>query len=125
MNGVAFILNLPWTIIGIAVAVISLPKSVRIHRTPLSLVVDVRSFWWQTWLAQYKGVRATTIGQVILLGRTLPNDLEHELIHVEQYRRAPFIHPFLYVYESLTHGYRQNKYEVEAYQKAQNVYLEK
>ncbi|HKU18104.1 MAG TPA: hypothetical protein VJP80_02415 [Candidatus Saccharimonadales bacterium] len=86
----------------------------------------MQSFWWQTWLPGYKGVRATTTGAIVLLGNKLmANDLEHELVHVAQYQREPFVHAFLYVFASLRHGYRNNKYEIEAYKKAGNVYLEK
>lgn len=62
----------------------------------------------------------------MLLGSNLlANDLEHELVHVAQYQREPFVHAFLYVYASLRHRYRNNKYEIEAYKKAGNVYLGK
>ena len=60
---------------------------------------------------------------MILLGPHLePGDIEHELVHVEQYYREPFIHPFLYVCQSMKYGYRNNKYEIEAYERAGNVY---
>lgn len=70
-----------------------------------------------------KGVRAITNGHIIQLGPLeLEKDLEHELIHVEQYEREPFIHPFLYWWQSHKYGYRKNKYEDEAYLRAGNVY---
>ncbi len=70
-----------------------------------------------------KGVRAITNGHVIQLGPLeREKDLEHELIHVEQAEREPFIHPLLYLVESRKHGYRQNKYEDEAYTRASNEY---
>jgi len=123
---IVFVLNLPWTILGILLALLSAPRNVRFHRKPFALIFSVRSFWWQAWLPGYKGVRAASIGTVILLGpKLLPQDLEHELIHVEQYQREPFIHVFLFVYQSLRYGYRKNKYEVEAYKRAGNQYVEK
>lgn len=126
MPTLSFILNLPWFCLGLLLGLISVPQNSRLHHKPFALVFTVRSFWWQTWLPKYKGVRATTIGSVVLLGtRLLPKDLEHELVHVMQYKRAPFIHPFLYLLETLRHGYRANKYEVEAYRKAGNRYVEK
>lgn len=65
------------------------------------------------------------LGYVVLLGpMEREKDLEHELVHVEQYVREPFIHFFLYNFEYLHHGYRNNKYEVEAYNRAGNLYLE-
>ena len=73
-----------------------------------------------------KGVRAMAMGNVILLGpNILDKDLEHELVHIKQYQREPFIHPLLYAIELLRFGYKNNKYEQEAYGRAGNVYLEK
>ena len=70
-----------------------------------------------------KNARAMTIGHVVLLGPNLENkDLEHELVHIEQYQRAPIIHPILYGLELMRRGYRNNKYEEEAYRKAGNIY---
>ena len=90
---------------------------------PLAFVIHVHSFWWQTWLPSHRGVRASSIGNVILLGDNLqPNDLEHELVHVQQYEQRPFIQAFLYTIETLRHGYRKNKYEVEAYEQAGSKY---
>jgi hypothetical protein len=123
---IAFILNLPYTIIGLVLALLSLPRSIDVHTKPFALIIHVRSFWWLDWVPSHKGVRATTAGNVALSGpKLLKNDLEHELIHIEQSNREPLIHPFLYFWESFRHGYRKNKYEVEAYEKAGNVYLEK
>jgi hypothetical protein len=122
----AFLLNLPWTLAGLLLGIISLPRGIRLHFKPFGLIITVRSFWWQTWLPGYGGVRASSIGAVVLLGKKLlANDLEHELVHVAQYEREPLIHPFLYVYQSLRYGYKNNKYEIEAYTKAKNKYVEK
>lgn len=63
-------------------------------------------------------------GNVVQLAPTADEkDLEHELIHVRQYEEAPLVHPLLYFIESLRYGYRNNKYEREAYEKAGNRYL--
>jgi len=40
--------------------------------------------------------------------------LRHELAHVRQWRREPVLFPVLYALEHLRHGYRNNRYEVEA-----------
>ncbi|HVD97236.1 MAG TPA: hypothetical protein VNB90_03460 [Cytophagaceae bacterium] len=41
--------------------------------------------------------------------------LIHELMHVEQYRQNGFVKfLFLYILESIRHGYYQNRFEVEA-----------
>ena len=125
MSFIAFILNLPWTMLGFTAATVSVPRSMSVHNKPFALIIRVRGFWWLDWMAGRKGLRATTVGNVVLLGpRLLDKDLEHELVHIEQSNREPFIHPFLYFWESFRHGYRQNKYEVEAYKRAGNKYVE-
>lgn len=121
---IATFLNLPWTLIGLILAIISLPRRVTLKK-PGAIVVEVKGFWWQSWLKGRKGVRAMSIGSVVILGGyLLKNDLEHELVHIEQSIREPLIHPLLYAYQSLRYGYRRNKYEIEAYQKAGNKYVE-
>jgi len=71
-----------------------------------------------------KGARAVTIGHIVLLSPKMKEkDLEHELVHVAQYQRAPLIQPFLYFVEVIKNGASpKNKYEAEAYQKAGNIY---
>lgn len=62
-------------------------------------------------------------GHVVQLGsNALATDLAHELVHVEQAIRQPFVKPFLYEIETLKHGYRQNKYEREAYNRTGHTY---
>lgn len=117
----SFILNLPYTIMGLIVAMFSFPTRIVFLKEQFAFVVNVRSFWWA--IAWMKGTRAATVGHVILIGpRAERNDLEHELIHVRQYRRYPGIFPFLYYIELAKRGYRNNKYEIEAYQEAENRY---
>lgn len=123
MQYIAFILNLPWTLIGIIAGLISLPRKVTIQLHPLAIIFRVRSFWWYKWMPGVAKVRAMTNGHVIQLGPLeQPKDLEHELVHVEQFIREPFIHPVLYVFEGRKNGYRKNKYEDEAYERAGNKY---
>lgn len=108
---------------GLLLALCSLPRRISLNKEPFTVIIHVRSFWWQTWLPSHKGVRASSIGSIALLGgNLLPRDLEHELIHVRQYEQRPFIQAFLYVLETLRHGYKNNKYEIEAYGKAGNKY---
>lgn len=122
MRIAAFILNLPYTSVGLLCAFISLPK--RISWNSGAFVVHISTFWWA--FGYMKGMRAATIGHVVLLGpNTLHGDLEHELVHVEQYKRYPFLFPFLYYIELFRKGYRENKYEREAYEKAQNEFVSK
>lgn len=113
------VLNAPWTLIGFLFALICIPTRVKIVNH--AIVFTIKSFWWQ--FGYLKGVRAANIDQVVLLGPKLdPQDLAHELVHVEQYMRYPFIYPFLYYYELATKGYRNNKFESEAYKRAGNTY---
>jgi hypothetical protein len=120
----SFILNLPYTIVGIILAIFSLPieKVYWIHK-PSSIVFHSKnkSFWWAR--GYMRGARATTMGHVIILSSNLKkNDLEHELVHIEQSTRLPIVFPFLYCIELFRKGYRNNKYEMEAYSRAGNVY---
>ena len=77
------------------------------------------------WLAARKlkaGKVAIVIGKTIYLHNTsrqeLLNDrkwLLHELKHVEQFKQYGFLSfIFLYLWESIRHGYANNKYEIEA-----------
>lgn len=118
-----FILNLPWTILGLIEALLSIPTRVQIFKKPTAFVIHVRSFWWRAWFPGNKGVRGSAIGHVVLLGPTADSkDLAHELIHIEQFQRAPLIQPILYLFQSMRYGYRQNKYEKEAYAKSGSPY---
>lgn len=119
------LLNLPWSLLGFLGALLSLPINMRFDKFTPALIFQIKTFWWLEHIPGKKGVRGTTAGNIVLLGKTLDNDLEHELIHVEQHMREPFIHPLLYIIEACRHGYRKNKYETEAYSKAGNKYLEK
>lgn len=118
------LLNLPWSLLGILFAIISLPKKLIFVKTPKAIIFNIKSFWWYAWLPGMKGTRAMAIGNIVLLGENiLDKDLEHELVHVRQFEREPFIHPFLYQYQNFIHGYKENKYEKEAYRKAGNIYI--
>lgn len=65
---------------------------------------------------------AIVLGSTIHLHRTSRDEflankawVRHERVHVEQFRRHGFIRfIFLYLRESLLHGYHDNKYEREA-----------
>ncbi len=124
MKIIAYILNLPWTLIGLLLALISIPKKVRFMND--AIVFNIRSFWWTNliWYMNAKRVRGTTNGNVVLLGPLKEkNDLHHELIHVQQYMRWPFVYPFLYAVEVFKHGSSpRNKYEEEAYRGSESVY---
>jgi hypothetical protein len=121
---ISFILNLPHTIVGIVLALVSNPNSITWISSPNTIVFRVRSLWWA--FGYLKGLRAASYGHVILLGpATKSGDYEHELAHVRQYEKHPLIQPALYSVELVKHGYKNNKYEVEAYQEAGNEYEKK
>lgn len=116
----AILLNLPWSLLAISLGILCLPRRVRFNRS--TLVLDAHTLW----LHPAKGVRAFTLGNVIVSGPKVENnDLTHELVHIEQHMREPLIHPFLAFYQMQKYGYKDSKYEVEAYQKAGNTYKQK
>ncbi len=121
MKLLSFILNLPWILIGLFFSLISLPIEVSFIKNSYAIVLRVKSFWWA--FGYLKNVRAMAIGHVVILGPNIEvGDLEHELIHVEQSERLPLIFPILYYLELMRNGYEKNKYEIEAYNGADNMY---
>ncbi|MGZ5220375.1 MAG: DUF4157 domain-containing protein [Chitinophagaceae bacterium] len=82
----------------------------------------------RSWIARVAAWKLNSSQVAIVIGRTIhlhntrrKEFLEnkrwvlHELKHIEQFRRhgfLPFI--FLYLWESIRHGYTNNKYEIEA-----------
>jgi hypothetical protein len=120
---ISFILNLPWTLIGLVIALLSVPVRFSTSQKPFAVVIHVESFWWYAWLPGCKKIRAMALGHIALLGpRADEKDLTHELIHTEQFNRLPFILPFLSYWQSFKNGYRQNKYEAEAYDRSGSRY---
>lgn len=118
---ISFLLNIFYTTAGFFCGLFSLPTSIKFVKRPFAFIFQVKTFWWA--IGYMKKARAMTVGHVILLGpKTEALDLEHELIHVKQYEKMPFIFPFLYYLELFKKGYKNNKYEVEAYQLAGNIY---
>ena len=121
---IGFILNIPYTIVGLMIALVSVPTGVKFRTNPYAFIINIKKFWWA--IGYIKNMRAMAFGNLILLGPNLENkDIEHELIHVEQFQRIPLLLPVLYYIESIKKGYKNNKYEIEAYQKARNVYKDK
>ncbi len=113
---IAIILNLPWTIISLIAGLLSLPTKVIFKSTPPVMILSVKSLWWTNVIPGKVGARAIALGNAVLLGPNIDKfDLEHELIHIEQYTRTPFLHEFFYFFENLRHPSPYNKYEREAY----------
>ena len=124
MQLLIFALNLPWSIVLLIAGIFSIPRRIELHHNPFAIIMYVRSFWFYHWMPSRRGVRAMTLGSVILLGpKLLNNDIEHELVHIKQHEREPFIHPVLNQLETFRRGYRRNKYEEEAYSSSGSVYV--
>lgn len=120
-NTLSFVLNLPWTLEFLILALISVPIRIKINREPFAFVVHVKNLWWAK--GYMSGARGAAMGNVVLLSPNIKKgDLEHELVHIEQFQREPLIHPILSALELLKKGYRNNKYEVEAYSRAGNIF---
>src|ERR1044072_5643264 len=123
MTFLAFLLNLPWTVVGMCGVTLSGPRNLKFSRKPFALIFRVHSFWWWRFVGGKGKPRALANGHCVQLGPDADAaDLQHELIHVEQAIREPFIHPFLYVIETRRRGYRHNKYEEEAYSRSGSRY---
>ena len=117
------ILNFPAAIPGFIGTLLSVPTRVVISKKPFAVIFYVRSFWWWTWLPGQKRVRGMTNSWCIQLATSANDaDLAHELIHVEQAEREPFIFPLSYWLQTKRYGYRANKYEVEAYDRSGSKY---
>lgn len=117
----SFILNLPYTFVLLIAGLTCLPSSISFRAKPFAIVLKVKDFWWRFLI--YKYSRAMASGNTILLGpKEEERDLEHELIHVRQFSKLPLIYPLFYYFEILKHGYRNNKYEDEAYRLSGSIY---
>jgi hypothetical protein len=123
MKIISAILNTPWSLVLLLFAVLSVPVHISVQSW--AIIIKVKNFWWYYWLPGMSGVRAMTMGNVILLGSgILDRDLEHEMVHIEQGQKLPLIHPILNLIETLRAGLKDNKYEKEAYTRAGNKFLE-
>ena len=111
---IKYILNIPYTLIGIIISVLSFPKKIVFLKRPLSLIFYVKNMWWR--FGYLKGARAITLGNIVILGPKIEEfDLGHEITHVYQYLKYPLIFPVLYYVELFKNGYKDNKFEKEAF----------
>lgn len=119
---ISFLLNFPYTLVGIVSCLVCFPYKVSFQKYPnYCFVFFVHKCWWA--VGPYKYMRACVIGHTILLtDKVKKGDIEHELIHIEQYTKYPFIFPVLYYLESFKKGYRMNRFEDEAYTKSGSYY---
>ncbi len=82
----------------------------------------------QSWIAKLAAKKLKTKNAGIVIGSTihlynvtkqqfLQNEkwVKHEMCHLKQFQKhGPFIFILKYLWESIRHGYHQNKYEEEA-----------
>lgn len=115
MHYIKYLINLPWTLLGLCNLVFCLPYKVELRK-------DAIVFWaLSLGLLQLVAPRGKgcAIGNVVVVRKNMSEKiLLHELVHVEQHMRYPLIFWFLNVYEWVTHGYWNNKYEIEAYDRS-------
>ena len=126
MDLLIILLNSPWSAIGIFNAILSLPKKIKFSKNPPAIIFYVRSFWWYRWLPSRSKVRGITNGHIISLTDEADQlDLKHELIHVEQGMRYPFISGPLFLYEQILHWSdpMSNRFEKEAYERSGSRFL--
>lgn len=75
------------------------------------------------WLLGQRTVAGITLWSTVFLAdanRSSVHLLLHEVAHVRQFRRDKAF-PIRYLWESICHGYKRNRYEVEADQFAEGV----
>ncbi|HEX8693254.1 MAG TPA: hypothetical protein VF746_12580 [Longimicrobium sp.] len=91
-----------------------LPPGVTVRRN--RLIPAVGGLFMRREGRPHRPAAAVTLGKTILVdaGAPLTDDLiVHELVHVEQWKSPLF--PLKYLWESVRHGYWNNRYEVDAY----------
>jgi hypothetical protein len=108
-----FILNIPWTILGFLSALICLIYKIETDKRGFIKVFVKRL--WITEIFLGRRTYGLVLGNVIILSQYANEQiLIHEMIHVKQFEKMPFIFPILYLYENYKNGYEKNKYEIEA-----------
>ena len=78
-------------------------------KKPPHITIPWRWFWWGS---------GFTLGPIIFLHPDAPRSVYiHELVHVEQFWQDPLLFWVKYLYNHRKHGYRENPYEIEAYER--------
>jgi hypothetical protein len=101
---------------------VEIPPEVTLRRGGLVLAVG-SMFMGRDRNGNRRRADAMTLGNTILVRaghRPSAKLLHHELVHVRQWRDPLF--PLKYAVQSLRHGYRDNPYEVEAFEEADRAF---
>lgn len=115
MHYIKYLLNLPWTLLGLCNVIFCVPYKVEFRKDAI-VFRTLHLGLLQIYAPKGKGY---SLGNMVVVRRNASEKiLHHELIHVEQHMRYPFICAFLYHYELLRLGYFNNKFEVEAYDRS-------
>ena len=121
MKIIAFILNFPWSLLGLLCGLLSLPRNTKASKPQFVLVVNVKRLWINEIFLRRR-VKGFTLGNTVLLSDMADTSTyDHELIHVGQFMKAPFIFPLLYCFKSIKNGYQCNQYEKEACQQSNKL----
>lgn len=116
MKVITFILNFPWSLLGLLCGLLSLPQNIRVDRSRSVVIINVKRLWMNE-IFLWRGVRGLTLGNTMLLSKLSNNNTyNHEIVHLRQFMKMPLIFPLFYCIELVKNGYQGNKYEKEAYQ---------
>ncbi len=110
-----FTLNLPWTLCGLLLGLLSFPVGIKIEENGFLIVMKVKRIWLNEIFMRDRVVGATAGSLILLSDKAEKFTRAHERIHVRQFETKPFFFPVLYCVELIRHGYFKNKYEEEAY----------
>ncbi len=120
MKAVVFVLNIPWSLLGLLCGLLSLPKNIRMDKFQFLLVVNVKRLWINEIFLGRKA-KGFTAGNTVLLSDASDNGTyNHEIVHARQFMKMPLIFPLFYCAEYVKNGYQGNKYEKEA-----NLFVDK
>lgn len=118
MQKIAFVMNLPWSLLGLVYGLLLLPSSIKIDKLAFVIVVRARRLWVNEVFLGWR-VRGFTLGNTVLLSNLADNTTyDHEIVHVRQFTKKPFVFPILYCLEFIKNGYKDNKYEKKAYRES-------
>lgn len=108
-----YVLNVPYTLLGLYNLLFCFPYKIQLAKDALvfrSITCGLVHFG-------FPKVRGFAIGNIAIVRRNEPKEIvSHELVHIEQYMKYPFIFGLMYLYE-LKKGYWNNRFEIEAYER--------